>query len=162
MRDNSTLGCFGVILLFVIVLLPFKLTLDYLENNELCYKYIPFCESSEEKAIREFEETKEHIYLDIKFMAKNSSPKKWHEITTYKANNSGYVYYLGTNSLNGIYLYWSGETRDYDIWALDYQANEKLRVPIYDGQNRIELMDEFLVSEEALPLHEETEKLINF
>lgn len=161
MRKDSGIGCGILIFIIMIIIIPFKLGFDWLEKNELCYEYVPFCESKEESAERELEDVKNDTYFRVKDLAINSSPKKWHSVTEYKTKNGGYVYYLGTNSMNGIYLYWDGNVNNPKLFSLDYQAQEKLNVRIYEGEDRIQLMDEFLESEEAKPLVEESDRFIN-
>ncbi|MED4400058.1 hypothetical protein [Metabacillus fastidiosus] len=145
----------------MIALIPFKLTLDFLEERDMCYQYIPFCESKQEKAEKEFEQTSNEIYFRVKDLSRNSGVEKWKTITEYRTKNGGYIYYLGTNSANGIFLYWNGEANNYKLYSLDYQAQDKLRIKIYEGEDRIKLMDEFLDSEEVRELNEEFNQLFN-
>lgn len=154
MKDKSGWGCLLLMAGFFIIGIPIKLSTDFLEKHDMCYELIPFCESKLEKEEKEFKRAKSKVDLTVKELSDNSSPIKWRKVTEYKAANEGYIYYLGTNSLNGIYLYWDGDIDDPYIYSLDYQAQDKLKVSIYEGADRLELIYEFLDSEEARLLDE--------
>ncbi len=161
MKDDSGVGCLLLILVIVVIILPFKLTKDFLEKRDLCYELIPFCESEKEKEEKIFAQYKETMRAKAEIIAQKTSPIKWHKVTEYKTKDGGYIYYLGTNSMNGIYLYWNGDIENFVLQTLDYQAQDKLRIKIYEGRDRIELMDEFLESEEAKPLVEKAKEFFN-
>ena len=128
----------------MVAILPFKLTIDFLEQRDLCYELILFCESEKEKEEKIFEQYKKTMRSKAEIVAQKTSPVKWHTVTEYKTMDGGYIYYLGTNSMNGIYLYWDGDIKNYVLQTLDYQAQDKLGIKIYEGGDRIDLMDEFL------------------
>jgi hypothetical protein len=160
MRKNSSWGCLLFLFLIIVIILPIRFALDTLEKHDMCYEIIPFCESKQEEKEKEFKETKDTIDYKVKNIAQNSA-KKWHNITEYKAKKGGYVYYLGTNTMNGVYLYWNGDVDNYDPEALDYQAQDKLFINLYQGKDRLKLIDEFLDSEEADTLNKEFNDMFN-
>jgi hypothetical protein len=63
----------------------------------------------------------------VEDLAQNSSPLKWHTVKDYNSKDGGHIYYLGTNSLNGIYLYWNGDVKNPQLNSLDYCGAKKVR-----------------------------------
>lgn len=82
------------------------------------------------------------------------SAKKWHKLTVYETSTGGFLYYLGTNSINGLNFYWNGDLSHQKIQALDtYSAKQMWGVKLYEGADKEMILNEWTNSEESKNLN---------
>jgi hypothetical protein len=80
----------------------------------------------------------------LKERAQLLPPKKWHELTVYETSNGGFIYYLGSNILNGLTFYWNGNLENQKIQALDDVSSDKLGgVKLYTGKDLEQIKQEW-------------------
>ncbi|WP_372814946.1 hypothetical protein [Paenibacillus sp.] len=104
----------------------------------------------EEIKANEVQKVASDLANKVEKVGKSLAPLKWHRLTVYHTKNGGYVYYLGTNTLNGLHFYWDGNLDVPHVVALDpYSARELGGVVLYKGADIDEILSEWRNSELA-------------
>lgn len=86
----------------------------------------------------------------IEQKGKESGVLKWKKLTVYETSTGGFIYYLGTNSLNGLQYYWNGDLANQKIQALDpYSSKQMGNVKLYEGKDKDLILKEWRESEKA-------------